>query len=249
LAARIDDNAMSAPSPLRRSLPPALVLAVAASVLAHAGLLALPSSDRPVGPVSYALPLDARVAPARDASSDAWTPIDAAPLPTTPLPPLALASVAATAVERPGELRVAAQQVMAVSRLGDLIERQMNEFPREVQAPVRFHGVEARYPAAARAQGTEGTVLAWVVVDTSAHVEEIRIVEGDDVFRDAVTEAIEAGSYMPAADGGVGLRFPIMLEFRFTLATPGLPSADAVRPAPANAIATGTADALTPGSR
>jgi len=76
---------------------------------------------------------------------------------------------------------------MALSRLGDLVERHMNEFPREVQISVRFRDVAARYPAAARAQGIEGTVLEWVVIDATAHVEEIQSVEGDDIFRDAVT--------------------------------------------------------------
>ena len=220
---------MRAPIHFSRSLPPALVLAVVASVVAHAALLTLPASDRPASARPPILPIETQLAPARQPVFDEWKPIVADALPPLTLPPLALSPLNATAIERPGELRIAAHEVSAYARLGDLLERQMNEFPREVQAPVRFHGIEARYPPDARAQGIEGTVLAWVVVDATAHVEEVQIVEGDEIFRAAVTQALEQGSFMPAADGGAGLRFPITLEFRFALDTPGTRT-DAARP-------------------
>jgi TonB family protein len=147
------------------------------------------------------------------------------------------AEAASAPLDDVGDPRVAAQEVVALARLGDLIERQLNDFPREVQYPVRVYGaIEARYPAEARAQGIEGTVLAWVVVDPSANVEEIQIVDGEAIFREAVIEAIRAGRFYSAADGGVGLHFPITLEFRFALDhAGGAPDAPAAQVASAPA--------------
>jgi len=231
-----------------RSLPPALALALTASLLAHAALLALPASERAGNVAVAVVALQTQLASPPGPPGDAWTAIAAEPLVPLALQPVTLAPVNATAIGRPGDVRVAAREVFELSRLGDLLERQMNEFPQEVQARARFRRIEASYPPAARAQGIEGTVLAWVVIDPTANVEEIRIVEGDDVFRDAVVEAIRSGTYMPAADGGVGVRFPLLLEFRFALDTPRAPSMRPDAPA-ANAIATRTADPLAPGVR
>jgi TonB family protein len=196
----------------------------------HAGLLALPAGDGPGAPATRVpAVLEAMLSAQVDPPSAALQALSPAPMPLALLPVLALpplATASAMLPDRIGELavaasvdqRVAAQQVTALARLGDFAEREMNEFPREVQAPVRYQGtIEARYPPAARAQGIEGSVVAWVVVDAQANVEEIEFVEGDDVFRESVTEAIRAARFMPAADGGVGLRFPIALEFRFVL--------------------------------
>lgn len=134
------------------------------------------------------------------------------------------AEIATAPLDAPGDTRVAAQEVISLSRLGDLLERQLNDFPREVQFPVRIAGtIEARYPPEARAQGLEGTVLAWVVVDPSANVEEIQIVEGDEIFREPVIEALHAARFYSAAEAGVGLHFPITLEFRFALDHAGGP--------------------------
>jgi len=149
------------------------------------------------------------------------------------------AEVAAAPPDDLGEPHAAGHEVVALSRLGDLLERQLSDYPREVQYPVRVVGaIEATYPAEARAQGIEGTVLAWVVVAPSAEVEEIQIVEGDEIFREPVMEAIRAGRYYSAADGGVGLHFPITLEFRFALDHSGTPqdAAAQVASAPAAAV-------------
>jgi TonB family protein len=158
--------------------------------------------------------------------------------PSDALAEAAPAEVVAAPLDDPGEVRVAAQQVFALARLGDLFEREMNEFPREVQFPVRYQGtIEARYPAEARAQGIEGSVLAWVVVDPSANVEEIQIVEGAEIFREPVIEAIHAARFLSAADAGVGLHFPITLEFRFALDRPATAAVAAASPQPQDAAA------------
>jgi TonB family protein len=118
----------------------------------------------------------------------------------------------------PGIYFIAAQKLVAMSRLGDLLDRTESEFPVEVQFPVRVHGeIMARYPEIALSQRQEGTVIAWVIVDAQANVEEIQIAEGDEVFHSAVVDAIRDAQFHPAADGGQGLRFPIALEFQFTL--------------------------------
>ena len=138
-----------------------------------------------------------------------------------------VSDVVASALSPPqpeGDARVPAQEITSLSRLGGLLDRTMNDYPREVQAPVRIYGsIEARYPPEARAQGIEGVVVAWVLVDPAANVEEIQIVDGDPVFHDAVIDAIRRGIFKPAFDDGQGLHYPIGLEFRFALDHAGAP--------------------------
>ena len=152
-----------------------------------------------------------------------------------------LAVVTASSLALDDEALVPAEEVTSLSRLGDLLDRTINDYPREVQAPVRIAGhLDARYPPEARAQGVEGDVVAWVLVDPSANVEEIQIVEGDAIFHDAVIEAIRHGIFKPAFDAGQGLHYPIGLTFHFVL--------DAPRGAPARQLASAppVVETLTP---
>jgi TonB family protein len=184
---------------------PASVVAAAAPIaLAPTTPMVTPREDAPIVRPADAL-TSARVQPAV---------VDIAK--TQPVNVAPAASPAPTEIA--GDVRVRGEEVVSLSRLGDLLERQLRDYPREVQAPVRvYRPLEAVYPPEARAVGIEGTVLAWVVVDPTATVEEIQIVDGDPIFHDAVISAIRNGVFQPAFDAGEGLHYPIALEFRFAL--------------------------------
>ena len=49
-------------------------------------------------------------------------------------------------------------------------------------------------------------------------MEDVQLVEGDAVFRDAIVAALRDGRYQPAANRGESLSYPIALEFSFSLA-------------------------------
>jgi TonB family protein len=256
----------------RRVAPPALAVALLASALVHAGIVAVK-----LVPARHAVRADAPVLEARLAAVAQVTPpaltvqpfaphverdalvsmaaarADALPLrPRTPAPaskpelepdiappPAVEAAVesepavgAAQVDNESGDNLVAAQPLVAMARLGDeLLARAVTEFPIEVQFPARAHGeIKARYPQVALAQGLQGDVIVWVVVSEGGDVQEIEFAEGDPIFRDAVLDAIRSSAFQPAADAGVGVRFPIALEFRFALADAG--TAGAVEAAP-----------------
>ncbi|MGH6933692.1 MAG: energy transducer TonB [Dongiaceae bacterium] len=104
------------------------------------------------------------------------------------------------------------------ARLGELQDREMTEFPREVDRPAVVDGaIRVQYPWRALAEGREDTVVIWAVVDPSGVVEEIQLVEGTPEFYERVAAAVKAHRFYPAIDAGTPLRFPIALEFRFRI--------------------------------
>jgi TonB family protein len=247
----------------RRVAPPALVVALIASALVHAGVVAVK-----LAPALHAVRADAPVLEARLAAVAQVTPPALTVQPFAPhverdalvsmaapraelpasrartpapmsklepellvVPPLAVepaiasepAVGAAQVDDESGDNLVAAQPLVAMARLGDeILARAVSEFPIEVQFPARAHGeIKARYPQVALAQGVQGDVIVWVVVSEAGDVQEVEFAEGDPIFRDAVLDAIRTSAFQPAADAGVGVRFPIALEFRFALADAG----------------------------
>lgn len=227
----------------RAGLPPALACTVLISSLLHAALMVVPLPSGPGrGNVPTSLPvLQARLTPAPGEADNLarslpdrsevpaqlemprLQPLEPALLPTAVTTPAVLADTT-PAPERvatsgdAGDGLVSAEPLVDMSRLGDLLGRAQTDFPAEVSFPVRVNGqIRVRYPPEAVAQGVEGSVVAWVIVDPTGNVEQVEFAEGDPVFRDAVSEAIRSGQYYPAASGGVGLRFHIALEFRFAL--------------------------------
>ncbi|HVO87211.1 MAG TPA: energy transducer TonB, partial [Casimicrobiaceae bacterium] len=48
-------------------------------------------------------------------------------------------------------------------------------------------------------------------------IEEIQIAQGSGEFADAAIAAIRQARYHPAANKGAGIRYPIALEFQFSL--------------------------------
>ena len=117
-------------------------------------------------------------------------------------------------------LRVAPQLLRDRSRVGDLWNRQIDEFPIEIDLPVRLDSkIEARYPPGALAERREESVVAWIIVDATGAVEEISIPEGSPEFAEAVRAALKDARFVPARNDMKSIRFPIALEFRFALSS------------------------------
>lgn len=208
--------------------------ALAASLALHLAVMLVPvGSGDLTNNEQGAMPLAARLVVLESTTAVETAPAPM-PLSTIPLVPTLTPKrlvPATTLIASPVTSEVAQSQVgvavpltatavplAALSRLGDLLARWQSEFPIEIAMPVRVYGkMEVPYPPAALERRIEGSVVAWATIHPDGVVEDIQIVEGDAVFREAVTEAIRNGRYYPAANGGKLISYPIALEFVFSL--------------------------------
>jgi TonB family protein len=210
-----------------------LLWAALASVVVHGGLVALSlwAGPRPGGiGISPPAVLQAVLMPEAQTETNLIATPEPAPFtvpaaPETPTEPAVTASIApstspnSTLGSRDWTiLRVAAQPLRDRSRVGDFWNRQIDEFPIEIDLPVRLDSkIEARYPPSALAEGREESVVAWIIVDATGAVEEINIPEGSPEFAEAVRAALKDARFTPARNDMKYIRFPIALEFRFAL--------------------------------
>jgi TonB family protein len=110
------------------------------------------------------------------------------------------------------------------SRLGEYLGRQLAEFPREIDYAAKAAGpISAPYPAAAIAEGTQGSVAIWAVIGETGEPEEVVAVDGPDVLAQAAVAAVRRASFRAAHNNMKPIRYPIALEFRFALS--GAPAA------------------------
>ncbi|MEO8508002.1 MAG: TonB family protein [Betaproteobacteria bacterium] len=209
--------------------------AALASVVVHGGLVALSfwAGPRPGGiGVSPPVVLQAVLVPASPTETTLIASPEPAPFtvpaaPETPAEPAVTANTGATTSPNLtmgsrdwAILRVAAQPLRDRSRVGDLWNRQIDEFPIEIDFPVRPDSkIEARYPPGALAEGREESVVAWIIVDATGAVEEISIPEGSPEFAEAVRVALKDARFIPARNDMKSIRFPIALEFLFALSS------------------------------
>ena len=154
-------------------------------------------------------------------------------LPTAPPAPVTAPNVpappAAADGGMQGTLLVEAQPLQDRDRLGELLTRQLNEFPVELEFPVRLREkIIARYPPAALAAGRAGSVAVWVVVDAQGRADEILVTDGAEEFANEVIAAIRNAHFLPAQNNMLPISFPISLEFQFSAAKPAetAPAAD-----------------------
>ncbi len=136
------------------------------------------------------------------------TPI---PLPQSPSPPI-------LGVGGSANVHIDGVLLANSERLGELLSRQLAEFPVEVDSPARLVAkIRASYPPAALAEGREDLVVVWIVVDAKGAVEEIQVAEGTEEFSAAVIAAVRQARFVPAQGSLVPIRFPLALEFRFAI--------------------------------
>jgi TonB family protein len=209
-----------------------LIWALAASAVVHTAFVAMPHALPGQGSSARAESggaLQARLAApdyhATDLSVEASSPFlqFLAPVVAPPLLPLASAipsprSPAQTTLGVGGSanVRIDGEALVQSERLGELLSRQQTEFPVEVDSPARLvDRIRAIYPPEALAEGREGSVVVWIVVDARGVVEEILIAEGTEEFSAAVIEAVRQARFVPAQNKFVPVRFPLALEFHF----------------------------------
>jgi TonB family protein len=115
-----------------------------------------------------------------------------------------------------GKVEVAAEPLVDRTRLGGYFTRQMNEFPVEVDRPVRLDDkIVVPYPAHALAQGREEIVAVWIVVDESGNVEQVYVTQGSEEVAHEVVAVVRAAHFLPAEDNLKPIRYPIALQFDF----------------------------------
>jgi len=210
-----------------------LAWAVGASVVMHAALavLAVPSIGRGA---TEAPVFEGRLAAVLAGPSDALLPERALPLVLpwrqiaplrVPLLPVASLSplpephrAAPVPAGADGMARIEGRLLGGRERIGALVDRQLLEFPREIDTPARIREpIETPYPAAALAEGREDAVVVWAVVNPDGTVDEVDVTEGTPEFAEAVVAAVKAARFNPATNNLKPIRYPIALEFRFAL--------------------------------
>ncbi|MFO1325001.1 MAG: energy transducer TonB [Burkholderiales bacterium] len=161
----------------------------------------------------------ASAAPAPFAVPATSEPAPTPPQPETP-PPRAPAADRTSKARTAdfGDLRIVASLVADTTKLGDLVDRQMREFPAEIDWPPRVDGrISVRYPPAALAAGREDTVAVWFIVDAQGDPQEITVTQGSEEFAAVVTAALRDAKFVPARSSFQPIAFPLALEFRFAL--------------------------------
>jgi TonB family protein len=63
--------------------------------------------------------------------------------------------------------------------------------------PKAIHKVMAEYPEEAREARTEGTVVAYMMIETDGTVSSVKIQEGAEVFHQVTIEALEQWKFEP----------------------------------------------------
>ena len=117
-------------------------------------------------------------------------------------------------------LDVLAEPLADRTRLGEYYDRQLTEFPVEIDRPVRVADrIVARYPRAALQEGREDSVAVWVIVGPDGSAEQIQVLDGTPEFADEVVAAVQSARFLPAENNLKPIRFPIALQFDFRTAT------------------------------
>lgn len=224
------------------ALPTSLFWALVASTVVHSALVAMPRvlpNHPPSAMADPGVTLQASLVAPKDKHADqiadhqAELAVAAVSSPMQPaaqdvsVPALPFASAVPRTPSAPPPLlavggatdvRIDGRSLEDRNRLGELLSRQMTEFPVEVDFPARVNEkIRARYPPAALAAGREDSVAVWIVVDAQGAPEEILVADGAEEFADAVVAAVKHARFVPAQNNLVPIRYPLALEFHFTV--------------------------------
>lgn len=83
--------------------------------------------------------------------------------------------------------------------------------------PVEIKRVSPVYPAEAKQQGLEGSVIVKVLHGLNGKVERVEILKGMDVFNDAAVEAAKQFEFIPGEVNGKPVKCWISIPFNFNL--------------------------------
>lgn len=219
------------PAPVSRSHT--LAWALVASVIVHGAFIALrPGASGPMGSSGApAAALQATLVDARQVENAAVA-VTTVPSSTLALPaevspaPAPAESTARTrgrsglgaSAARYSDVWIRAHPLSDRDRLGDLGDRQLREFPVEIDYPPRLaQPISVPYPSLALAEGREDVVTVWIVVNAEGRADEITVVQGTEEFATGVVAALREARFLSARNHLVAIAFPVALEFRFTL--------------------------------
>lgn len=76
---------------------------------------------------------------------------------------------------------------------------------------------EPTYPAKAKTNGIEGTVLLHVVIDRDGVIQELSAREGHPWLAEAALETVREWRYRPTTVNGIPVEVQTEIEVRFTL--------------------------------
>ena len=96
--------------------------------------------------------------------------------------------------------------------------QQHNGFPPGSVAPKRISGQPPIYPAAAKAQGLEGSVTLHATIDKDGNVGNISVVSATDpIFVDAAIAALGLWKFSPYLRDGVPVAIQTNITVNFTI--------------------------------
>jgi TonB family protein len=85
------------------------------------------------------------------------------------------------------------------------------------QMPQVLSEVRPQYPEDAKAERKEGSVVLSVLVDTEGTVRQVKVIEGEDVFKGPALEAMKKFKFKPATMEGKNIAVRIRYTLRFIL--------------------------------
>jgi protein TonB len=86
-----------------------------------------------------------------------------------------------------------------------------------VDAPVKTHDVQPRYPELPRRGGIEGMVVLDCVIGPDGRVQEARTLSGNPLFYPAALEAVRQWRYSPPRLNGRPVAVLLSVTLRFKL--------------------------------
>lgn len=215
----------------------ALVWALAASVVVHAGVIIATRTGGAIPGAASIAPrvIEAVLAPAQTSAEPAMVaaaapsvitakeaPPSAPPSASSAAPSVAPETAAPKARRRGvAAIAVIGEPITDKTRLGSYLSRQLSEFRAEIDRPVRLRApIVVPYPTAALRAGREDSVSLWIVVDDAGQADEVNVIEGAQEFVNDVVAAVFAAKFEPAEQALQPIRYPIALEFRFRVTDP-----------------------------
>ena len=88
---------------------------------------------------------------------------------------------------------------------------------RGIPQPVLVHQVAPIYPALAKQDGIEGTVVLDVLVEKDGKVASLRVVSGNSLLATAAVRAVRQWRYQPSQLNGQSIAVPIKITLNFDL--------------------------------
>lgn len=85
------------------------------------------------------------------------------------------------------------------------------------QMPQVLGEVRPKYPKEAKEERKEGSVVLSVLVDGKGDVRQVKVIEGEDVFRNPAVEAMRKFKFKPATMDGKNVSVRIRYTLRFVL--------------------------------